>query len=79
MNAQTQSTTYYWWALGIVGTFALTLVVLLLVGVLGPGVWWTAAAMSLLAISNALSIRTITRRNRRRDASTAPIDPPRAD
>lgn len=65
MSTRTRSTTVYWWALGIVGAFALTLVVLLLVGVLGPDVWWTASAMTLLAVSNALSIRTISRNNRR--------------
>ncbi|WP_194420153.1 hypothetical protein [Microbacterium abyssi] len=79
MNARTRSTAYYWWALGIVGTFALTLVVLLMVGVLEPGVWWTAAAMILLAASNAVTIRTISRNNRRPITPAAPASPPRAE
>lgn len=65
MNTQARSTSPYWVALAIVGTFALTLVVLLLAGVLGSTVWWTAVAMILLAISQVLSIRKISRDNRR--------------
>ena len=73
MNARayTQSTAYYWWAFGIVGAFALTLIVLLLTGVLGSGVWWTALAMVLLALSQVLSIRTITRRRREQEEALA--------
>ncbi|MHC9044566.1 hypothetical protein ACYX8G_08290 [Microbacterium saperdae] len=72
---QTRSATPYWWALGIVGTFALTLVVLLLAGVLGSTVWWTAAAMILLAISQVLSILTIGRNNRRIAARPSSLPP----
>ncbi|GGM59445.1 hypothetical protein [Microbacterium saperdae] len=72
---QTRSATPYWWALGIVGTFALTLVVLLLAGVLGSTVWWTAAAMILLAISQVLSILTIGRNNRRIAARPTSLPP----
>src|SRR5690349_1289280 len=43
MTPQLRSTISYWWALGIVGTFAVVLVILLLAGVLGSTVWWTAA------------------------------------
>ncbi|WP_337001327.1 MULTISPECIES: hypothetical protein [unclassified Microbacterium] len=66
-----QSTAYYWWAFALVGAFALTLIVLLLTGVLGPGVWWTAAAMVLLALSQVLSIRTVARRRREQAESIA--------
>lgn len=65
MDARIRSTTHYWVGLGIISAFALTLIILLLTGVLGSTVWWTAAAMVLLAISNALSIRAIRRNNRR--------------
>jgi uncharacterized membrane protein len=65
MTEPIQSTRGYWWALGVTGAFALILVILLLTGAVGAGVWWTAAAMILLALSQALSIRAIARRNRR--------------
>lgn len=78
MNTRIRSTTVYWWALGIIGAFALTLVVLLLVGVLEREVWWTAAAMTLLAVSNAFSIRTIARNNRRLMASRGQPEAPAA-
>lgn len=76
MSIRTRSTTPYWWGLGIIGAYALTLLVLLLAGVLGSSVWWTATAMILLAVSNAFSIRTIARNNRRLIASATPTVPP---
>mgnify|MGYP001597026145 CR=1 FL=1 len=75
MNPQARSTTSYWWALGIVGTFALTLVILLLAGVLGSTAWWTAVAMILLAISQVVSILSIRRNNRRIAARSASLPP----
>lgn len=75
MIPQIRSTTSYWWALGIVGTFAVVLVILLLAGVLGSTVWWTAVAMILLAISQVLSILRIRRNNRRLVASSTSLPP----
>lgn len=75
MTPQLRSTISYWWALGIVGTFAVVLVILLLAGVLGSTVWWTAAAMILLAISQVLSILSIRRNNRRIAARSSSLPP----
>ncbi len=64
MTTQWRSTTWNWWGLGFALTFGSLCTALILTGVVGGTVWWTAAAMGLLAVSSALNIRAISRRNR---------------
>lgn len=53
-----------WVALIVISAFALTCAILILLGVAGPGVWFTVAAMALLALSQALHLFRVARRRR---------------
>lgn len=65
MNGRWRSTAWNWWGLGFALVLGTLCVILILTGVVGGTVWWTAAAMGLLAISSALNIRAISRNNSR--------------
>lgn len=72
MNGQWRSATWNWWGLAFALVFGTLCVILILTGVVGGTVWWTAAAMGLLAISSALNIRAISRNNRKLAAARSP-------
>lgn len=45
--------------------FATLVVILIFAGVVGPGLWWTATGVSLVALSNAIVVGQSRKRRRR--------------
>ena len=76
MSTRWRNTAWNWWGLAFALTFGTLCVVLILTEVVGTTVWWTAAAMGLLALSSALNIRAIARNNQK-VAATAHEPAPR--